>query len=78
MHLLAGQSLGGFAWKRFIAMIRPPFLFCVSKAIAIHDAPANWSCRLLWALLQLKIDGLDDVSGSDLFDIMFSGMPVAE
>ena len=59
-------------------MIRSPFLFYVSKVIAIHDAPANWSCRLLWALLQLKIDRIDDVSGSYLFDIMFPDMPVAE
>jgi hypothetical protein len=55
----------------------PPFLFCVSSEKDIHDTPANWSCRLSRALLQLKIDGINDVSDSDLFDIVFSGMLVA-
>jgi hypothetical protein len=42
-----------------------------------ESADQRVGCRLSWPLSQLKIDSIDDVSGSDLFDIMFSGMPVA-
>jgi hypothetical protein len=60
-------------------MIRPPFSFCVSSKIDIHDMPASLSAAdYRGQSPQLKIDWTDDVSNSNLSDIMFSGKPVAE
>lgn len=56
-------------------MIKPKFHVCVTGVTEIHDMPGSWQDADYHRLLaQLEVEGVDDVQGGDLLDLVLMAL----